>query len=77
MGGAVDAGPGMPILVHSAASLPGTGLAGGSAPDARSAATHVLSPVADKRAQVGRADGQMLEVVQRDEAAPLHRIRRR
>jgi hypothetical protein len=40
--GAVMPWPGIPILVHSPASWPGTGLAGGSAPDACSAAT--ISP---------------------------------
>ena len=74
-GGAVMPWPGIPILVHRRASWPGTGLAGGSAPAACSAATMSTGPVADKRAQVGRAGGRLLGVVLRDGRAPLQRIR--
>ena len=69
-GGAVMPWPGIPVLVHSPASWPGTGLAGGSAPAACSAATMSTGPVADKRAQVGRAGGRLLGVVPRDGRRP-------
>ena len=57
--------PGTPTLMHSPASWPGTGLAGGSAPAACSAATTPPGPSAIN-AQVGRAGGRVLEVVLRD-----------